>query len=90
MFYSQFKKEAPKIIAFLFIIFFVFGLSFLSLLGYVANMIQFLQSDFQPPYKAEIIRGIGVISPLGCITGWIKIEDVPQNLSAKKAEATND
>jgi hypothetical protein len=86
MFYSQ----APKIIGFLFASFFVFGLSLLALLGYVVNIDKFFRCDFQAPYKTEIIRGIGIISPLGCITGWIKIEDTPQNLSAKKAEATND
>lgn len=88
--YSQFKKEAIKILAFLFIVFFILGISLLAFIGYIANLEQFLKCDFQKPYRTEIIRGIGVISPLGCITGWIKIEDIPQNLSAEKAEATND
>ena len=27
------------------------------------------------PYKAEIIRGVGLIPPVGGIIGWLKIED---------------
>jgi len=42
--------------------------------GWILNIIQFAKLDFKQPYKAEIIRGIG-ITPVGAIIGWIKIED---------------
>lgn len=42
--------------------------------GYVLNIVKFAKLDFQEPYKAEIIRGIG-LTPIGAIIGYIKLED---------------
>lgn len=46
---------------------------FLSI-GWIKNLIKFTQLDFQAPYKAETIRGIG-LTPIGAIVGWINIKD---------------
>lgn len=43
-------------------------------IGYAMNLYGFFTCDFQAPYKAEVIRGIGVVNPaIGCITGWINL-----------------
>lgn len=42
--------------------------------GWINNLVKFTKLDFKTPYKAEIIRGIG-LSPLGTIIGLVKIED---------------
>ena len=44
--------------------------------GYIANLVKFVQCDFEDPYKAEVIRGIGVvIPPVGVVCGYLTIED---------------
>lgn len=44
--------------------------------GYVKNIKGLIGCDFEPPYKAEIIRGIGVVIPVvGMITGYCDIPD---------------
>ena len=44
-------------------------------LGWCLNFVKFVKLDFRAPYKAEIIRGIGVFSPIGSIIGYIHIND---------------
>ena len=39
--------------------------------GWVKNVIKLTDCDFEAPYKAEIIHGLGVIPPIGAITGWM-------------------
>ncbi len=43
-------------------------------IGWIRNLVQFTNLDFKEPYKAEIIRGIGLVS-YGGIIGWIDIKD---------------
>lgn len=44
--------------------------------GYIMNVVKFAQLDFKQPIKAEIVRGIGIVSgPIGSIMGFVKIED---------------
>lgn len=39
--------------------------------GWCINIYKFLSADFESPYKAEIIRGIGIpVPPVGVISGW--------------------
>jgi hypothetical protein len=39
--------------------------------GYVKNIVKFVQSDFDAPYKSEVIHGAGIIAPpLGVIFGY--------------------
>lgn len=47
----------------------------LVIYGYVMNFVYFVGLDFNEPYKAEIIRGIGVLSGVGAIVGYIDIKD---------------
>jgi hypothetical protein len=45
-------------------------------IGYVVNIVKLTKTDFKPPYKAEILRGVGIIvPPVGGIEGWLKIKD---------------
>lgn len=39
---------------------------------------KFFTSDFEPSYKREAIYGFGAISGVGCVIGWMDIEDVKQ------------
>jgi len=55
--------------------------TFLSLLlmapilyGYGMNIWKLSSADFQAPYKAEVLRGIGVIvPPVGVVTGYLNL-----------------
>lgn len=44
-------------------------------IGWIKNAIDLVKCDFKAPYKAEIIRGIGLVTPISAITGYMKIED---------------
>jgi len=57
---------------------FIVGLMLVSVLlvsfpvGYIANIVKLSDCDFKAPYKAEIIRGVGiVIPPVGYVVGFI-------------------
>jgi len=39
--------------------------------GWVKNIVKLTQCDFEAPYKAEAIHTIGIIPPVGMITGWL-------------------
>ena len=39
--------------------------------GWVKNIIKLSDCDFEPSYKAEIIHLVGLIPPVGMITGWM-------------------
>jgi len=41
--------------------------------GYVNNIVQFVKCDFKPPYKAEVIRTVGIFTGLGFIFGHIEL-----------------
>lgn len=43
--------------------------------GYFANIVKLTRLDFEAPYKAEIIRVIGLIPVVGMVVGYIDIED---------------
>ena len=44
--------------------------------GWFKNIGRFVHCDFKAPYKAEVIRGIGIpVVPLGAIAGWVTIKD---------------
>lgn len=45
---------------------------------WVRNLVKFIELDFKPSYKAEIIRGVGiVIPPVGVVVSLINIQDGP-------------
>lgn len=41
--------------------------------GWVQNIIKLSNCDFEKPYKAEVIHIIGLIPPIGAITGWLNV-----------------
>ena len=43
--------------------------------GWVKDIIKFSNCDFESPYKAECVYGVGLFPPIGMITGWLDIED---------------
>lgn len=48
----------------------------LMIIGYGNNIVHFVNCDFESPYKAEAIYGVGIAFPImGAITGYIDIED---------------
>ena len=41
--------------------------------GWVKNLIKLTECDFEAPYKAEVIHAVGIIPPVGMITGWLDL-----------------
>jgi hypothetical protein len=39
--------------------------------GWVKNVIKLADCDFKAPYKAEIIHAVGLVPPVGMVTGWL-------------------
>ena len=54
----------------------VIGIIYLA--GWIICFVKFIQLDFEAPYKAEIVYGIGTVTSLGGIVGWIPIDDTPK------------
>jgi hypothetical protein len=51
-------------------------LYFILIVGWGMNIYKFCKLDFKEPYKAEIVRGIGIpTGPVGAIMGFMTIED---------------
>lgn len=61
---------SEKIIGFFIIVFYIAGG-----IGWALNFFMFFCLNFESPYRAEVIRGIGVVSPLGAVMGYINIKD---------------
>ena len=43
--------------------------------GWAVNIYKLTQLDFESPYKAEAIRAVGLIPPVGAVIAWFDIED---------------
>ena len=41
--------------------------------GWVKNIIKLADCDFEAPYKAEVIHVVGLVPPVGMITGWMNV-----------------
>jgi hypothetical protein len=41
--------------------------------GWVKNIIKLSNCDFEAPYKCEVIHAVGIIPPVGMITGWLDV-----------------
>lgn len=48
-----------------------------ALVGEVKCLIKFIDCDFEPSYKAEVIYGLSLVTGLGCIVGYVDIQDKP-------------
>ena len=54
----------------------IIGFYILAVWGYIANIYKLTDCDFDKPYKAEVIRVVGIaVPPVGCITGFMHIDD---------------
>jgi hypothetical protein len=49
------------------------ALGFAAFAGWAMNIYKFASCDFEPSYKAEIVHGVGIVTPIGCITGWMDL-----------------
>jgi len=47
--------------------------------GWCRSVYQFFTSDFEASYKREIIYGVGVITGLGIVIGYMDIPDTKSN-----------
>lgn len=55
-------------------------LYFLGVIGCVMNIYKLVTSDFEEPYKSEIVRGIGIpVFIVGAVIGWMDIGDEGEN-----------
>jgi hypothetical protein len=55
-------------------LFTVIILALLLLVSWPVNLVRFIQCDFKTPYKAEIIRGIGIpIVPVGVVAAYLPL-----------------
>ena len=41
--------------------------------GWVKNIIKLSECDFEAPYKAEVIHTVGIVPPIGMVTGWLEV-----------------
>jgi len=49
----------------------VFAIWVYFIIAWVVNLVQFINQDFEAPYKGEVIRAVGVfIPPTASITVW--------------------
>jgi len=47
--------------------------------GWVKNAIKLVNLDFEPNYKAEVIRVIALVPPIGAVVGWLTFEEEEDN-----------
>tara|TARA_R110000868_G_scaffold132954_2_gene344277 strand:+ start:304 stop:495 length:192 start_codon:yes stop_codon:yes gene_type:complete len=40
-------------------------------IGWVKNVVKLADCDFEAPYTAEVIHGVGLIPVIGMFTGWM-------------------
>ncbi|MCP5006559.1 MAG: hypothetical protein GY941_21855 [Planctomycetes bacterium] len=56
--------------------FIVYGVIVVLTLGcYIGNVIRLSRCDFEPSYKAEILYGIGLVSPTFYVSAFVSIDD---------------
>jgi hypothetical protein len=47
---------------------------FFAGLGYILNIVKLVDCDFERPYKAEVIRTIGIFTgPVGSVLGYLDV-----------------
>jgi hypothetical protein len=54
---------------------FILCLWVFSGISWAVNVYRFVKLDFEPSYKAEIIHGVGLFSPVCWVAAWIPVED---------------
>jgi hypothetical protein len=56
----------------------IIAISIVALIGYgwFANLYKLSQYNFNSPYRAEVLRGVGaLVFPVGVVMGYFTIED---------------
>jgi hypothetical protein len=56
----------------IFIIWFIIAIA--AGTGWIKNIVKFTKCDFEAPYKAEVLHGVGIIPPVGAVMGWLSFE----------------
>ena len=52
----------------------VLGIYFVLGFGYVSNIVKLCYCDFASPYKAEVIRVVGIfMPPVGVVVGYLNL-----------------
>lgn len=64
-------KQLFGFLAFVAIVVIVIG----GFVGWCKNAYRFTQLDFEAPYKAEVVRGIGLFTPIGPIAGYFYFDE---------------
>lgn len=57
-----------------------------STVGWGLNVYKLCKLDFEPSYKAEIIRAIAIPTGLGCIVGYIKFQEEIEQDESKEIQ----
>lgn len=50
-------------------------IALMAVIGWIRCLTHFVRADFEAPYKAEIVYGVGTFTGAGAIIGWININD---------------
>lgn len=54
----------------------VYVVIIMCVIGWAANIVKLCNCDFKEPYKAEVIRLVGIpCIPVGIVCGYLEIED---------------
>ena len=67
------KKQRRFTVVELGVVLFVLLILMAIATGWIMNIIKLSNCDFEAPYKCEVIHGIGIVPPVGMITGWLEI-----------------
>lgn len=52
-------------------------LAIFGLIGWIKNISKLIDCDFEPSYKTEVLRTVGiVVAPMGAIIGYMDLIDV--------------
>ena len=49
------------------------AIALFGLASWGMNVAKFVGCDFEPSYKAEVIHGIGLFTPICLVTGWLDL-----------------
>lgn len=49
----------------------ILGIFLLASIGYIMNIMKLSDCDFKEPYKCEVFHTVGLLPPVGVITGWM-------------------
>lgn len=61
-----------------------------AIVGEVLCVIKAIECDWEPIGKAEIIYTGAAFTGLGCIVGWIDIEDSNNGITLEKTKSENE